>query len=65
MTSPKSNRPGCMTRGLRGLGHVARWAGFAGLGLWSTLAVYYSNLPTHLLRALATVLYAVALLPGL
>jgi hypothetical protein len=30
---------------------------FAGLGLWSTMAVYYSNLPASWLRALAAAIY--------
>jgi hypothetical protein len=34
---------------------------FIGLGLWSTLAVYYSNLPAGWMRVIACVVYAVAL----
>jgi hypothetical protein len=35
---------------------------FTGLALWSTLAVYYSNLPARWMRALASIVYLVALL---
>jgi hypothetical protein len=35
---------------------------FVGLGLWSTLAIYYSNLPAPWLRGLATAVYPLSLI---
>jgi hypothetical protein len=46
-----------MGRGYRAL----RGGVFIALGLWSTLAVYYSNLPAAWMRALATSIYVLVL----
>jgi hypothetical protein len=45
-------------RGYRGLRIVV----FIGLGIWSTLAVYYSNLPKGWMRVLASIAYAIVLI---
>src|SRR5262245_21957299 len=56
------------TRPLSRLRRVARfgamcsmWVLLAGTGLWSTLAVYYSNLSAGWLRSFAAVVYATGL----
>jgi hypothetical protein len=44
-------------RGLRAAGRLLSWLVLAGLTLWSSAAIYYSNLPAAWLRSVAAVLF--------